>query len=111
MADHVSKRRACKVLSQSRSAQRRKPYVADDEPLLTQRIIALATEYDRYGYRRITALLRREGWIVNHKRVESIWSSTCLHSSLNADACGSTMVHVYACVLHMEIMCGAMILS
>ena len=37
------------------------------------RIIALAGAYGRYGYRRITALLRREGWRVNHKRVERIW--------------------------------------
>ncbi len=29
--------------------------------------------YGRYGYRRITALLNREGWLVNHKRVERIW--------------------------------------
>ena len=37
------------------------------------RIIELAREYGRYGYRRITALLRREGWHVNAKRVERIW--------------------------------------
>jgi transposase InsO family protein len=37
------------------------------------RIIELAKVYGRYGYRRITALLRREGWKVNHKRVERIW--------------------------------------
>jgi transposase InsO family protein len=36
-------------------------------------MIALATQYGRYGYRRITALLRAEGWKVNHKRVERIW--------------------------------------
>jgi transposase InsO family protein len=40
---------------------------------LVARIIELAKEYGRYGYRRITALLRREGWRVNHKRVERIW--------------------------------------
>ena len=33
----------------------------------------MASRYGRYGYRRITALLRREGWRVNHKRVERIW--------------------------------------
>jgi transposase InsO family protein len=33
----------------------------------------LACEYGRYGYRRITAMLREEGWKVNHKRVERIW--------------------------------------
>jgi putative transposase len=38
-----------------------------------ERVIALATRYGRYGYRRITAMLRQEGWQVNHKRVERIW--------------------------------------
>jgi transposase InsO family protein len=33
----------------------------------------LATQYGRYGYRRVTALLKQEGWRVNHKRVERIW--------------------------------------
>jgi len=41
--------------------------------VLTERIIELASEYGRYGYRRVTALLRNEGLIVNHKRVERIW--------------------------------------
>ena len=36
-------------------------------------IIRLARRYGRYGYRRITAMLRTEGWIVNHKWVERIW--------------------------------------
>ncbi len=36
-------------------------------------VTALATRYGRYGYRRITALLREKGWRVNHKRVERIW--------------------------------------
>jgi len=40
---------------------------------LVERIIDLATQYGRYGYRRITAMLRQEGWRVNHKRVERIW--------------------------------------
>lgn len=41
--------------------------------MLTKAIIDLATEYGRYGYRRVTALLNRQGWQVNHKRVERIW--------------------------------------
>jgi transposase InsO family protein len=40
---------------------------------LTAAIVRLASAYGRYGYRRITALLRGEGWRVNHKRVERIW--------------------------------------
>jgi transposase InsO family protein len=40
---------------------------------LVAHIIKLATQYGRYGYRRITAMLPQEGWRVNHKRVERIW--------------------------------------
>jgi len=69
----VSERRACRVLGQSRTTQRYKPKVSDDEVALTTRIEELASAYGRYGYRRVTALLRAEGWRVNHKRVERIW--------------------------------------
>ena len=71
--DCVTERRACRVLEQPRSTQRRCRHVPSDEPRLTRRIVELATEYGRYGYRRVTALLHREGWQVNHKRVERIW--------------------------------------
>ncbi len=40
---------------------------------MISRVIELATQYGRYGYRRITAMLKQEGWKVNHKRVERIW--------------------------------------
>ena len=70
----VSERRACKVLKQSRSTQRYEVREADDEFILTQAITDLASEYGRYGYRRITALLRNDGWKVNHKRVQRIWT-------------------------------------
>jgi putative transposase len=40
---------------------------------LREEIVALAKLYGRYGYRRVTALLRVAGWCVNHKRVERIW--------------------------------------
>ena len=69
----MSERRACRVLGQSRSAQRYQPVVRADEGPLTAAIVRLAGQYGRYGYRRVTALLRDEGWHVNHKRVERIW--------------------------------------
>jgi len=69
----VSERRACRVLEQSRSTQRYIKRIVDDEEILRERIVALASEYGRYGYRRNTAMLRQEGWKVNHKRVERIW--------------------------------------
>lgn len=69
----VSERRLCRVLGQHRSTQRKAPRGADDETALTEDIIALARQYGRYGYRRVTALLRDAGWHVNRKRVERIW--------------------------------------
>ena len=69
----VSQRRACRCIGQTRSTQWRRLKVADDEPALTSAIIDLARRYGRYGYRRITALLRAQGWHVNHKRVARIW--------------------------------------
>ncbi len=61
------------MLGQSRSTHRREPLVRDDEQALTNDIVGLATRFGRYGYRRITAMLQRSGWVVNHKRVERIW--------------------------------------
>ena len=69
----VSERLACRVLGQHRSVQRRAPRAANDEAALRDSLIRLARQYGRYGYRRITALLRAEGWSCNHKRVERIW--------------------------------------
>jgi transposase InsO family protein len=47
--------------------------ICEGEVRLVARIVELAKAYGRYGYRRITALLHREGWRVNHKKVERIW--------------------------------------
>ncbi len=69
----VSERRACRGLAQPRRTQRRPARVPRDEPALIARLIALARRFGRYGSRRITALLRAEGWRVNHKRVERRW--------------------------------------
>lgn len=69
----VSERRICRALEQPRSTQRYHGKETDDEEMLTARIITLASQYGRYGYRRITAMLHLEGSQVNHKRVERIW--------------------------------------
>jgi transposase InsO family protein len=61
------------VLGQARSTQRHVPRRRDDEAALTADIVALASEYGRYGYRRVAALLRADGWTVNTKRVARIW--------------------------------------
>ena len=76
----VSERRACRVLGQVRRTQRYTLKVTDDETILTESIVSLASEYGRYGYRRITALLRRDGW----------------RASPNGVGCGSTMAPVWS---------------
>jgi transposase InsO family protein len=70
----VSERRACRVLGQSRSSQRRTPaQPTEEEILLRARIVEIASVYGRYGYRKVTGRLRLEGWSVNPKRVARIW--------------------------------------
>ena len=69
----VSERRACRVRGQAQATPRHRTRVPDDEPRLVHRIVELATQYGRYGYRRITGLLRGEGWRVHHQRVERLW--------------------------------------
>jgi hypothetical protein len=69
----VSERKIYWVLNQPRSNQRYLRRIRDDEELLVKRMIQLATKYVRYGYLRITALLQKEGFQINHKRVERLW--------------------------------------
>jgi transposase InsO family protein len=69
----VSERRACRVLGQPRSTQRQKPKAKEEEGRLVARMLELVRQHPRYGYRRIWALLRREGWRVNRKRVHRLW--------------------------------------
>jgi len=61
------------VIDQPRSTQRHTSVGRDDEGRLREEMIHLAGKYGRYGYRRITVLLKQEGFLVNHKRVERIW--------------------------------------
>jgi putative transposase len=70
----VSERRACRVLGQQRSTQRQpSPKAKEGEARLVARMLELVRQHPRYGYRRIWALLRREGWRVNRKRVHRLW--------------------------------------
>lgn len=82
----VSERRACAVLGQHRSTQRKPPRGRADEDILTRTIIDLASRFGRYGYPltgrrwqanaerwRIHWLLEQDGWSVSLKRVKRIW--------------------------------------
>jgi putative transposase len=74
----VSERRVCLALDHARSTQRHVRKVPEDEERLVESIVNLASQYGRYGYRRITAMLQNEGWKVNHKRVERLWRQESL---------------------------------
>lgn len=69
----VAQRRACRVLGQPRSTQRYQPRRPDRDRPLVQRMLELVRQHPRYGYRRITALLRQEDWPANRKRVYRLW--------------------------------------
>jgi len=69
----VSERRACRVIGQLRSTQRYEPRPQQHKELLRTRVIELAAEYGRYGYRQVTGLLNMEGWEVGRDRVYTIW--------------------------------------
>jgi len=68
-----SQRQACMVVRASRSMVRYFVRKRQDEVRLVRKIHKLAIRHSRYGYRRITVLLRREGWRINRKRVHRIW--------------------------------------
>ena len=69
----VSQRRACRVLGQHRSTQRRIPRGRPVEEHLVADMIELARQYGRYGYRRVAVLLREAGWSVSDGRIERLW--------------------------------------
>lgn len=69
----ISERRACRTLEQPRSSQRYVGTRTEKDTALLQRMIALSAQNPRYGYRRMWALLRREGWGANKKRVQRLW--------------------------------------
>jgi putative transposase len=71
-AHGMSERRACRVLGADRSSVRYEATRADDGPL-RERLKALAGERRRFGYRRLHVLLRREGHVVNKKRVQRLY--------------------------------------
>jgi transposase InsO family protein len=69
----VSQRRVCRVMEQPRSTQRYESKARDDEAALVSRIHELVRSATRYGYRRVWAMLRVEGWRVNRKRIYRLW--------------------------------------
>jgi len=74
----VSERRACRVTDQPRSSQRYRSRPRDDDRALVAKMLGLVARHPRFGYRRIWALLRAEGFKVNRKRVHRLWKQNGL---------------------------------
>jgi transposase InsO family protein len=68
-----SERRICKVLMTHRSLLRYQPVNRDFQNRLKKRVVEVASEYGRYGYRQVTGILNMEGWDVGKDRVFTIW--------------------------------------
>ncbi len=69
----LSERRACEIVGQHRSTQRREPCVAVDDAALRARLRQFSKDRPRWGYRRAHQQLCEEGWVVNRKRVQRLW--------------------------------------
>ena len=92
-----SERRICRAIGQARSSQQYRRKVPSDERRLVAEMHRLALKRPRFGYRRITALLQRDGWRVNVKRVHRLWKAVGLqirrkarkrrHSGRSENAC------------------------
>lgn len=71
--DAVSERRACQLIGQPRASQRYRPQETDGDKALVRRMLEIVRQRPRFGYRRVTAVLRNEGLRVNRKRVYRLW--------------------------------------
>ena len=97
----ASERHACQLVYQPRGTQRYQPTQRNDEDALTRAIIALASQYGRYGYRRITIKLQQAGWQVGKDRVETHLAPRRAEGSTEAEAartaCGLTTDRACGC--------------
>ena len=93
----LTERHACRLLEQGRGTQRYEPIQRNDEDALTRNIIELASKYGRYGYRRITVLLRSAGWRVGKDRVQCIWRREGLKVPAKQKPRGRLWLHDGSC--------------
>ena len=77
----LSERNACRIVGQPRGTQRYVPTLRSDEDELTRNIVLIASNYGRYGYRRMTAILNGSGMAVGKDRVQRIWRGEGLRVS------------------------------
>jgi len=101
----VSERLACRVLRVNRTVVRYEPKKLPDEDDMHDKINYLACKFGRYGYRRVTALLRNYGIRINHKRVERIWREEGLKVPKKQQKRGRIFLNDGSCV-RLRPVCG-----
>ena len=77
----LSERTARRIVGQPGGTHRYVPTAKPDEDELTRNIVYVASEYGRYGYRRVTALLNYNGITIGKDRVQRIWRRECKNAS------------------------------
>jgi putative transposase len=77
-ANRISERRACQLVGLARTVLHYEPKVVAADAELERQLLELADERRRFGYRRLHALVRREGTLVNHKRVWRLYQKAGL---------------------------------
>ena len=92
--------RACRLVEIDRSTARYRSRLIDKDKEIRSKITELTSKYGRYGYKRITALLRRDNLIVNHKKVRRIWREEGLKVPRKQPKKGRLWLHDGSCIGH-----------
>jgi len=69
----LSERRACLIVGQHRSTQRREVIRTKGDDALRARLHAFSRKHKRWGYRKAWGVLRNEGWVANRKKIQRLW--------------------------------------
>ncbi len=94
----ASERRACKIVGLYRATRRYETKEDVMNKVITPKIVQYASEYGRYGYKRVTALVRAEGFLINHKRVYKIWRKEGLKVPMRQPKRGRLWLNDGSCI-------------
>ena len=93
----VSERRACRVVGQHRSTQRRAPRpIPPHDVKLRRRLRRFARNHPRLGWRKAHVVVRREGYVVNHKKLRRLWRDEGLRRPPPVAGCDLIAVKGYS---------------
>ena len=94
----VSERQACRALSVNRNTIRNVCSKVDKDAEIRDRIVKLVEDYGRVGYRMVTNMLRNQGEVINHKKVERIWQEEGLKRPKKQPKCKRLWLNDGSCI-------------